>query len=149
MSETDRLGDIKPESDVNDREDITYAPYLKSTKFNRMPKIMRAAQFAPFAALSGHSAVMCEVARKTYARKELDIQKKEEINFNLILAREELLRDKKVFANIIFFKEDEKKSGGEYINEGGYIEYIDERRRSVVFTDGRIVPIPDIIEFII
>ena len=63
--------------------DITHEPYLKSTKFKHMTRSMRAAQFAPFAALSGHSDVMAEIMRMTSERKEIDVQKMEEINCSL------------------------------------------------------------------
>ena len=64
MNETDKSGDIKLERE-NEYRDIIYAQYSKSTKFKHMSRTMRAAQFAPFAALSGHKEIMIEVARET------------------------------------------------------------------------------------
>lgn len=146
MKETDRSEDIKlDEKDVYG--DITNEPYLKSIKFRHMPRGMRAAQFAPFAALSGHLDVMGETARVTSEQKELDVQKKEEINCGLTLAKERLRRGEKVFARVIFFRRDARKNGGEYIETAGKIDRIDEGKNHIIFVGNNVVSIPDITEF--
>ena len=53
-------------------DDIINLPHPTSAKHPRMPLSDRAAQFAPFAALSGHSAALAETARLTDQRMELD-----------------------------------------------------------------------------
>lgn len=57
---------------TNKYDDIINLPHHVSTKHPRMSKINRAAQFAPFVALSGHDAAVKETARLTDERVELD-----------------------------------------------------------------------------
>lgn len=146
MKGTDKSEDIKLDGD-GVYEDIVYEPYLKSTKFKHMTRNMRAAQFAPFAALSGHSDVMVEIARMTSECKEIDAQKKEEINCSLTFAKERLKYGEKVFARVVFFSRDERKNGGKYIETVGEIERIDEDKNHIIFCENNVVFISDIMEF--
>ncbi len=146
MNETDKSGDIKLERE-NEYRDIIYAQYSKSTKFKHMSRTMRAAQFAPFAALSGHKEIMIEVARETEQVKELDAQKKEEISYSLTLVKEKLECGETVYASVKFFQADEKKNGGAYIKLTAMVETINEMKNHIVFGENNVVSISDIIEF--
>ena len=106
-------------------DDIINLPHPTSAKHPRMPLSDRAAQFAPFAALSGHSAALVETARLTDQRMELDED-----------ARAAL--DSK--------QPDAKKDGGRYIVSTGRLKRIHEADQVLILVDGLRIPIGDIVE---
>lgn len=61
-------------------DDIIHLPHHVSRNHPQMPMLDRAAQFAPFAALTGYEATVGETARLTAERRELDAQEAEELN---------------------------------------------------------------------
>ena len=61
-------------------DDIIYLPHHVSRNHPQMPLRDRAAQFAPFAALTGYEAAVGETARQTTERRELDPQEAAELN---------------------------------------------------------------------
>lgn len=61
---------------IHDYGDIINLPYKKSKKYKHMSQKDRAAQFAPFAALTGHKQLIQETQRLTEDKKELDENKK-------------------------------------------------------------------------
>ena len=63
--------------------DIIHLPHHVSQNHPQMPMLDRAAQFAPFAALTGYEAAVGETARLTAERRELDAQEAEELNRRL------------------------------------------------------------------
>lgn len=109
-----------------------------------MPALDRAAQFQPFAALSGHDAAVRETARLTDNRMELDETQKEELNEYLQRIREQL--DQKPQVNITYFVPDEKKKGGAYFTITGVIRKIEEIQHQVIMNNGIVIPIDDIYE---
>lgn len=149
MSGMDKSEAIKPEEDTDEYESAKYITYPKSMRFSHMPRYMRAAQFAPFAALSGHSEIMREFERITSKRKDIDAQKKEEINLRLLLAREKLSLGETVFVKLILFESDKRKNGGEYMEIEGYIQAIDENENTIVLGVDKVIAISDIIELAI
>lgn len=104
-------------------------------------KIIRAAQFAPFAALTGHDEAIEETSRLTDDRIELDEYIKDELNRKLKYIRE----NTGIFAEITYFAEDNKKSGGEYSKKRGSIKKVREYEKTVVFDDGTSIPMDDIV----
>ena len=64
-------------------DDIIHLPHPVSTKHARMSRIDRAAQFSPFAALTGYDAVITETGRLTDSSVELDESRKEVLNERL------------------------------------------------------------------
>lgn len=123
--------------------DIIDLPHHVSNKRPQMPRLNRAAQFAPFAALTGYDAAVTETARTTDRRIELDENERQEIDrrLGILLARLPEQTD----ISITYFKPDERKSGGAYISAAGQIKKIDEYERCVVFFDGAVIPICDIL----
>lgn len=123
--------------------DIIDLPHHVSNKRPQMPRLNRAAQFAPFAALTGYDAAVTETARTTDRRIELDENERQEIDrrLGILLARLPEQTD----ICITYFKPDERKSGGAYISAAGQIKKIDEYERCVVFFDGAVIPICDIL----
>lgn len=129
-------------SNENRYDDIINLPHHVSENHPKMSMIDRAAQFSPFAALTGHGAAIEETARVTDERTELDESRKEIINEKLIFIAES--DDDAPEVTIIFFVPDGRKFGGEYVSVTGKVKKIDAYKRDVVFSDGRIVPIDNI-----
>ena len=106
-------------------------------------KILRAAQFAPFAALTGYDEAVIETARLTDSKLELDEYTKEELNRKLNFLKDNL--DYLPETSITYFVPDKKKEGGKYVNKKGYIKKIREFESDVVFDDDTEILIDDIL----
>ena len=89
---------------IHDYSDIINLPYKKSKKYKHMSQKDRAAQFAPFAALTGHKQLIQETQRLTEDKKELDENKKSILNQKLLYFIETKEKIK-----ITYFKKDQKK----------------------------------------
>ena len=125
-------------------EDIVSLPHPTSLKHPRMSRENRAAQFSPFAALTGHDAAVEETARLTHERIELDEQRKAALDERLRILREYIAAKPQV--DITFFKPDLYKYGGEYISRSGRLFRIDAISGTLRFSDGFTVAIEDIYE---
>lgn len=123
-------------------DDIIDLPRPTSSKHPRMSLSDRAAQFSPFAALSGHEAAIRETARLTDRRIELDEDVKVELDRKLRLVGGHLAERPRI--SITFFEADDKKEGGSYRTATGHIKRIDDVRRVVIMGDGREIPVDDI-----
>ena len=116
--------------------DILNMPYPNPEIEKDFPdKILRAAQFAPFAALTGYDEAVEETARLTDSKVELN----EKLQF---LGNSE--DDEEV--SITYFVPDKRKSGGAYITKKGVVLKVREYEKDVVMEDGTEIPIDDIIE---
>jgi len=123
--------------------DILNMPYPNPDIEKDFPdKILRAAQFAPFAALTGYDEAVEETARLTDSKVELDEYQKAELNDKLIFLNNSE-SDEEVC--ITYFLPDKKKSGGAYITKKGIVLKIREYEKDVVMDDGSEIPIDDII----
>ena len=120
--------------------DIIDMPYKKSSRRPHMSNSERAAQFAPFAALVGFEGQICECARLTDERIELDEYEAQKINEKLVY----LKNDSEVRAYITYFSPDERKNGGAYVTVRGNILEINEYDRVVKLGDGRQIPLDEI-----
>ena len=125
-------------------EDIINLPHHELTTRQRMPRINRAASFAPFAALTGYDDAVRETARLTSERIELDEGTKEVLNDKLRIALEKA--DEQPEISITYFLPDTWKSGGAYVTVKAVIKRIDEYERLVILTDKSTIPIDDIYE---
>ena len=125
-------------------DDIIDLPHHVSKTHPLMPAADRAAQFAPFAALTGHGAAVEETARLTEERMELDENCKAAINRQLTFLKKQ--SDKKPDVTITYFVKDTRKSGGMYVTGNGFVKRIDEYKRLVILMNGTKIPIDDIIE---
>ena len=103
----------------------------------------RAAQFAPYAALTGFGDVVSETARLTEERKIQDEGEIEKINRALtyIFAHSGTL-----LATFTYFENDKKKSGGRYETKTGYALKFNEEKRTISFSDGTFLPLDDIVK---
>lgn len=125
-------------------DDIINLPHPISTKHPRMSLEDRAAQFSPFAALTGHEAAIAETARLTDTRPELDESRKMELNdrLQIILAHISL----KPETVITYFVPDTQKAGGSYHHVSGTIKKLNEAAQTIVMENGTSIPINDILE---
>ena len=124
-------------------DDILHLPHHVSEKHPPMSRLDRAAQFSPFAALTGYEAAVEETARLTDRRIELDESEKEVIDLRLTLVQEHLPEPTEV--TITYFVLDKKKTGGAYVSVSGTVKKIDDYVRAVVLSDGKNIPIDDIL----
>ena len=106
-------------------------------------KILRAAQFAPFAALTGHDEAVKETARLTDQRIELDEYAKDEINRRLNYIKEHI-EGEQMFS-ITYFLPYKKKDGGRYVTATDFVVKIKDYENTVVMYDKSEIPIPDIL----
>lgn len=124
-------------------DDIIHLPHHVSATRPHMPVIDRAAQFSPFAALTGHDAAIKETARLTDEKVELDEYMKDALNHRLQIIADRLKEHPEIV--ITYFQPDVKKNGGAYVTVSGRAKKIDEYKRVVVMSDGTVVPIDEII----
>ncbi len=127
-------------------EDIINLPHHISKKHRPMPREARAAQFAPFAALTGYESDVNEAARYTGKRRELGEYETERLNRRINEIRDGIHGNTEVI--ITYFKPDEKKAGGEYLNIGGRVRKIDDYGRTLTLTSGALIPLDDISEIV-
>lgn len=125
-------------------DDIIDLPHHRSTKHEHMSLSDRAAQFAAFAALNGHNEAVKETARVTEKRPELSEDEKDRIGETLIRIRRMISEHPEV--RITYFREDERKEGGECIEVTGTIEKLDEAARRIHMQSGEVISIDDIIQ---
>lgn len=125
-------------------DDIINLPHHESTKHPRMSALNRAAQFSPFAALTGHEAAILETARLTNARLELDEDKKEELDERMQIIRDHISLEPDV--SITYFVPDSKKEGGSYLQVIGAVKKLDDIEHKILMQNGTIIPINDIYE---
>lgn len=124
-------------------DDILRLPHHISASRKPMAMTARAAQFAPFAALSGYDAEVQEAGRLTDRPIEPDEYEKEALNARLqLLARH--LREKWV-VSLVFFQPDERKAGGAYVTRTGTVKKLYETERILILTDGTVIPLDDLI----
>ena len=131
---------------MNNYDDIINLPHHISVKHPRLSKEQRAAQFAPFAALTGYGDAIKETARITEDRIEIDEEEKKKIDNKIIELKSKINDKPKV--TITFFIPDIKKSGGEYVTIIGNLRRIDEYNKLLILEDKKKIPIEEIIEIL-
>ncbi|MBQ9743138.1 MAG: hypothetical protein IJV88_05650 [Ruminococcus sp.] len=124
-------------------EDIINLPHYQSTKRPHMSMRDRAAQFSPFAALTGHDEAIKETARLTDKKIELTEGDKALINEKLQIIISNLSKDSPV--TITYFVKDKLKAGGKYTDHTGIIRRIDDYESTITFQDKTTVPIEDVL----
>lgn len=123
-------------------DDMIYLPRHVSPKHPPMPLADRAAQFSPFAALSGYEDAIRETARLTGERAVLEEEQQAALDRRLRFALEHIAERREL--SVTYFQPDTKKSGGAYVTAAGVLKKIDRNRGEVVLEDGRRIPIADI-----
>ena len=125
-------------------DDIIALPHPEPRTHPRMSLHDRAAQFSPFAALTGHSAAIAETGRLTDSRITLD--ESEMARVDAALQRLQELLPSRPTASITYFVPDERKAGGSYQTVTGTVRRIDTVNSVLLLTDQRAIPIPDILD---
>ena len=124
-------------------DDIIHLPHHVSKTRPRMISIGRAAQFSPFAALTGYDTAVKETARLTDERVELDEYMKDALSHKLQIIEERLEEYPEI--TITYFQPDAKKNGGAYVTANNTVKKVEKYERVVIMTDGTVIPIDEII----
>lgn len=125
-------------------EDIINLPHHVSKTRPQMPMSDRAAQFAPFAALTGYDDAVKETGRLTDDKIELEESSLNELNAKIQLLREKLADAPEV--TFTYFRPDDRKDGGAYLTITGTVKKLDDYERQIVLQDGTKVPMDDILD---
>lgn len=125
-------------------DDIINLPHPVSKNHPRMSLWNRAAQFAPFAALTGYGAAIDETARQTGVQKDLGEYELDELNRKMALLLEEITDNPAV--TIVYFEPDRRKSGGAYRTLTCRLKSLDEAEHVLLTTDGQKIPLAGIVE---
>ncbi len=120
-------------------DDIINLPHRVSAKHPRMPMRDRAAQFSPFAALTGHGAAVEETERLTQPFCEPDESEKAVINEKLRYLADIIGQNPVI--TVTYFEPDKRKDGGEYLSVTGAVKRIDAVGQNVIFTDGQRISV--------
>ena len=118
-------------------------PHHVSKTRPQMPMSDRAAQFAPFAALTGYDAAIKETGRLTDERIELDVEALSALDMKYQLLMEAL--DEAPEVTITYFQPDEQKAGGKYVSAVGAVKKIDDFERRITMRDGTRIPMDDVL----
>jgi hypothetical protein len=124
-------------------DDMIHLSRPISTAHPSLPMEKRAAQFAPFAALTGYEEATKETARLTQGRVELEEDEKAALNAVLLRLLDLLPQRPK--ASFTYFRPDQRKAGGAYVTTTGQVKKLDRFRRLITLTDGSQIPIDQLI----
>lgn len=124
-------------------DDIIHLPHHVSKTRPQMPMADRAAQFSPFAALTGHEAAIRETGRLTEEKIALDEDVRAELDREQASLMERI--DEQPEISVTYFRPDAKKSGGAYVTVTGRLKRFDEHERVLILTDGRRIAMKDIV----
>ena len=123
-------------------DEIMGLPHHVSKTRPQMPMSDRAAQFAPFAALTGYDSAIKETGRLTDERIELDEDALTALNVKYQFLMDAL--DEEPEIKITYFKPDERKAGGEYVSAIGAVKKVDDFERLITMQDGTRIPMDDV-----
>lgn len=119
-------------------DDIINLPHHVSERHPQMSMYNRAAQFAPFAALTGHDSAITETARLTEAEEELSESDAEVLNRKLAYLQS---LDEKPTISVTYFVPDDKKEGGSYHTATGIVKSVEPDKGVLQFEDGTGIPV--------
>lgn len=124
-------------------EDIINLPHHVSKTRPQMPMSDRAAQFAPFAALTGYDAAIKETGRLTDDKIELDEEALTALDMKYQLLMDAF--DNAPEVTITYFQPDERKAGGKFVSAVGAVKKIDDFERRITMRDGAKIPMDDVL----
>ena len=125
-------------------DDIINLPHHVSATRPQMSMVNRAAQFSPFAALTGYDAVIKETGRLTDHRIELSEDSRANLDRKQQLLLDSLADHPEV--SVTYFIPDERKAGGAYVTVTGIVKKLDDFQRIMVLTDGTVIPLDEILK---
>ena len=132
---------------MSDYDDIINLPHHQSKNHPHMSMHDRAAQFAPFAALTGYDDAIKEARRLTDSKPELDENQLEELDQKLADLITRIEEHPEV--TITYFEPDDNKDGGEYIAYDGRLSKIDYVRKALIFEDNKTISLSDILKIVV
>ena len=109
----------------------------------QMPMSDRAAQFAPFAALTGYDSAIKETGRLTAERIELDEEALTALDMKYQLLMDAF--DDAPEVTITYFQPDERKAGGKYVSAVGTVKKVNDFERQITMQDGAKIPMDDVL----
>ena len=124
-------------------DDIIRLQRPDSGRRARMSLYDRAAQFSPFAALTGFDDAIAETGRQTQDRIELDRDALDRLDEQMQGLLEVL--DSQPEAEVVRFRYDERKAGGSYVTTTGHVKKVDTYLERMIFTDGRSIPLGEVL----
>ena len=127
---------------MNRYADIMNLPHHISATRPQMSMMERAAQFSPFAALTGYDAAISETGRLTGRKIELNEDALALLNMKFQMLALSLEDEPEV--TFTYFKPDERKDGGAYVDVAGVVKMMDEHERVIVMRDGTRIPVEDV-----
>ena len=123
-------------------DDIIHLVHPTSSRHPRMSMADRAAQFSPFAALTGHGAAVLETARLTDQKTELSEDAKALLDQKQRILAEHITEHPEI--TVTWFQPDEKKPGGKYLTVVGELNKVDRVEQALLLTDGTRIPLEDV-----
>lgn len=123
--------------------EIIGLPHHVSKTRPQMPMSDRAAQFAPFAALTGYDSAIKETGRLTDERIELDEEALTTLDMKYQLLMDAL--DDEPEVTITYFQPDERKTGGKYVSATGAVKKVDDFERRIIMQDGLRILMDDVL----
>ena len=152
---------INHQCESNPYADIINLPHHVSTKRPQMPMSDRAAQFSPFAALTGHEDAIKETGRLTDRKIEMDKESLVKLNMKYQILVEMLAGNMSASSSrgtsssgdsaplplvtITYFKPDDRKAGGAYPSVTGIVKKVDDFEKLLILMDGTKIPMDDIV----
>ena len=124
-------------------DDIIHLPHHVSKTRKPMPMINRAAQFAPFAALTGHDEAIAETAWQTAPRRILSSDEQEILSKRLAYAIDHI--GERPNLTFTYFIPDTQKEGGRYVSASGILRAYDDFEKKIALEDGTVILIETII----
>lgn len=123
-------------------DDIINLPHHVSSMHPHMPMSGRAAQFSPFAALTGYDDTIAETRRLTDKKAELDVDAQAILDKKMQIIKQHVSEHPEI--EITYFQPDEKKLGGAYITSYAAVKRIDAYEQALIMQDGMEIPVADI-----
>lgn len=125
-------------------EDIIHLPHHVSSTRPQMPMSDRAAQFSPFAALTGYDETIRETQRLIDQKIELNEDQRILLDRKLTYLREQIKQQPDI--TVTYFLPDARKSGGMYVTVSGKLKRFDEYSRSLLLLDGTEIPVDNVVD---
>ena len=124
-------------------DEIMGLPHHVSRTRPQMPMSDRAAQFAPFAALTGYDSTIKETGRLTDEKIELDEEALTTLDMKYQFLMDAL--DDEPEVTITYFQPDERKAGGKYVSATGTVKKVDDFERRITMRDGAKIPMDNVL----
>ena len=124
-------------------DEIMGLPHHVSRTRPQMPMSDRAAQFAPFAALTGYDSAIKETGRLTDEKIELDEEALTTLDMKYQFLMDAL--DDEPEVTITYFQPDERKAGGKYVSATGTVKKVDDFERRIAMRDGAKIPMDNVL----